>query len=221
MDDRLTQSIRENYDRIAEEYALHIFRELQHKPLDRELLNRFAADVAGRGEVCDLGCGPGHIARYLSDAGMNVFGADLSPGMLAIARRLNPGISFRPGDMMCLDIPEAQLAGIAAFYAIVNIPQQDLAVVFREMYRVLQPGGLLLLSFHVGSEVVHTEDLWGHRVCFDFFFFEVAAIRRLLETAGLVVEDVIERAPYAPEVEYQSHRAYIFARRPLSPPRVL
>jgi len=32
------------------------------------LLDRFAKRMAGRGEVCDLGCGPGHIARYLRDA---------------------------------------------------------------------------------------------------------------------------------------------------------
>ena len=37
---------------------------------------------------------------------------------------------------------------------------------------------------------------------------------RELEAAGLVVEDVIERKPYAPDVEYQSRRAYVFARKP-------
>jgi len=60
MNDNITQSIRESYDRIADEYARRIFNELQHKPLDRELLNRFAAEIVGSGEVCDMGCGPGH-----------------------------------------------------------------------------------------------------------------------------------------------------------------
>jgi 2-polyprenyl-3-methyl-5-hydroxy-6-metoxy-1,4-benzoquinol methylase len=73
MDDNNTR-IRESYDRIADEYALRIFNELQHKPLDRELLNRFAAEIAGRGAVCDMGCGPGHVARYLRPAGLSVFG---------------------------------------------------------------------------------------------------------------------------------------------------
>jgi hypothetical protein len=39
-------------------------------------------------------------------------------------------------------------------------------------------------------------------------------IQRELEAAGLIIEDVVEREPYAPEVEYQSRRAYIFARKP-------
>lgn len=117
MDDQTTQSIRESYDRIADEYAVRIFNELQHKPLDRELLNRFAAELAGRGVVCDMGCGPGHVARNLRDAGISVFGLDLSPQMIEQARRLNPDISFREGNMMELGLEDRTLAGITAYCA--------------------------------------------------------------------------------------------------------
>src|SRR5208283_1128858 len=79
MDDGIIHSIRETYDRLAEEYARRIFNELQHKPLDRELLDRFAAALAGRGDICDMGCGPGHVTRYLRDAGATVFGLDFFP----------------------------------------------------------------------------------------------------------------------------------------------
>jgi predicted TPR repeat methyltransferase len=72
--DDTTKSVREDYDRLAEEYARRLFDELQHKPFDCELLNRFATEVRGRGDVCDMGCGPGHVARYLRDAGVIVFG---------------------------------------------------------------------------------------------------------------------------------------------------
>src|SRR6266699_3609962 len=158
MDGNTTQSIRESYDRIADEYALRIFNELQHKPLDRELLNRFAAEIVGRGAVCDMGCGPGHVARYLRDAGATAFGLDLSPQMLEQARQLNPDLSFLEGNMMALDLPDGRLAGIAAFYSIVNIPKESLTLVFREMARVLQPGGVLLLAFHAGDEVLHEDE---------------------------------------------------------------
>src|SRR5258708_3334572 len=118
MDGESIQSIRESYDRIADEYALRIFNELQHKPLDQDLLNRFAAEISERGQVCDMGCGPGHVARYLRDAGTIVFGLDLSEKMLEQARRLNPDISFRQGNMMALHLEDRTLAGIAAFYEI-------------------------------------------------------------------------------------------------------
>jgi hypothetical protein len=82
------------------------------------------------------------------------------------------------------------------------------------MARVLKPDGLLLLAFHIGDETLQPETLWGRPVSMDFYFFPPHAIQRDLETAGLVVEEVIERGPNAPEVEHQSRRAYIFARKP-------
>ncbi len=213
MHENVTPSIRQDYDRLAEEYARRIYDELQHKPLDRKLLNRFAADMKGRGEVCDLGCGPGHVARYLRDAGATVFGLDLSAGMLEQARRLNPYILFREGNMMALDLHDETLAGIIAFYSIVNIPRESLPIVFREMARVLQPGGQLFLAFHIGDGTTKEEELWGHPISMDFFFFQPSEIRQCLEVAGFAVEEIIEREPYAPEVECQSRRAYMFARK--------
>lgn len=217
MIDTITQAIRENYDRLAEEYASHLFDELAKKPFDRKALNRFAAEVRSLGDVCDLGCGPGHIARYLRDAGTNVFGLDLSPRMIEEARRLNPDISFRVGDMMALDVPDGSLAGIVAFYAIVNTPKESLPLVFREMRRVLKPGGLLLLSLHIGDETLQPSELWGKAVSMDFFLFQPSVIQQYLEAAGFSVNEVLEREPYPPDVEYQSRRAYISARRPNSP----
>lgn len=214
MKDDLTKSIRDSYDALADEYARRLFDELQHKPRDRELLDRFAAAVKGQGEVYDMGCGPGQVARYLRDAGANVFGLDLSPRMIEQARELNPDISFQEGNLLALDLQDGALAGIAAFYAIVNIPKESLSTVFREMRRVLCPGGLLLLAFHTGDEALHEDELWGRPISMDFFLLEPTAIRRSLESAGFAIEEIIEREPYSPEVEYQSRRAYIFARKP-------
>jgi ubiquinone/menaquinone biosynthesis C-methylase UbiE len=214
MNDDVTESIRESYDRLADEYARRIFYELQHKPFDRELLDGFVAEVKGRGEVCDMGCGPGHVARYLRDAGATVFGLDISPRMLEQARQFNPDISFREGNVMALDLQDATLAGITAFYAIVNIPKESLPLIFEEMKRVLQPGGLLLLAFHTGDEMLHQDELWGRSTSMDFFLFPPLMIRGYLEGAGFAIEKTMERGPYPPEVEYQSHRAYMFARKP-------
>jgi len=205
------RTIREDYDRLAEQYAIHIADELQHKPLDRRLLDRFAAQV-GRGQVCDMGCGPGHVAGYLHSAGVDVFGLDLSPGMLEQARKLNPGIHFHEGNMLALDLPDASLAGIAALYAIVNLPKGSLPVAFQEMLRVLQPGGLLLLAFHIGDQVLQEEELWGVRISMNFLLFEPSEIQRILTQAGFLLEETVVRDPY-PNVGYPSRRAYIFARK--------
>src|ERR1700694_4827193 len=91
--------IQKSYDLVADEYVRRIYDELQHKPLDRELLDRFVKSVPPAGLVCDIGTGPGHVARYLHDSGINVCGIDLSAAMIERAHRLNRGIQFQQGNM--------------------------------------------------------------------------------------------------------------------------
>ena len=109
--------------------------------------------------------------------------------------------------------PTTRWAGIAAFYAIVNLPPDDLVQALREMMRVLLPGGRLLLSFHIGDDTSQVEDLWGSGAVLEFHLFRVSTVEDHIRRAGFEIEETIEREPYAPEVEYQSRRAYIFAQK--------
>lgn len=208
--DQSLVELRASYDRMAEPYADQYFHELEHKPLDRELLDRFAERVQSLGPVCDLGCGPGQIGRYLHGRGVDVFGVDLSPGMVELARKLNPDMEFRTGNMLSLSIPEGSLGGIAAFYSIIHVPREKVTLALGELKRVLRPGGVLLLSFHVGQEVLHLDEWEGKKVSVDFTFFSRSEMEGYLESVGLEVEDTIERLPYK-DVEFQSRRAYVFA----------
>ena len=210
----ITNSTQTSYDEVTEEYAQRFFDELSHKPRDRALLDRFAQRLVGKGRVCDLGCGPGQIARYLHQRGVDSFGIDLSPGMVEKARQLNPGIEFQQGDMRALRLEDDALVGIAAFYSIIHIPRGDVTDVLRELRRVLKPGGLLLLAFHRGDEVLHRDELWGKNVALDFAFFLPDEMEGYLQAVGFQVDEVIERAPYI-EVEHPSQRVYIIASKPL------
>ena len=202
------------YDGVAEEYASLMYGELESKPMDRALLDRFAISVGTQGVICDLGCGPGQIARYLKERGARVCGMDLSRGMIECARRLNPGIEFHEGDMRELPVPDNTWAGIASFYSIVNLTRGEVAQSLCEMGRVLAPGGQLLLAFHIGDDTLHREEnLWGSGLSLDTTFFRLRTVTDYMHSAGLAVEEIVEREPYSPEVEYQSRRAYIFARK--------
>ncbi len=211
----MSEDLQSSYDRVAEDYAGHFRDELDKKPFDRKMLDWLAEKVGGLGVICDMGCGPGQTARYLYDHGREVCGVDLSPEMVRQAQRLNPHISFQQGDMLALaEVADNSYGGIAAFYAIVNLPRPSVVQALRELRRVLRPNGVLLLTFHIGQEIVHLDELLGKKVSLDFFFFETGEVKDYLKAAGFELEEAIERDPYPEDVEYQSRRAYIFARKP-------
>lgn len=215
MDDYTSQSdIRRSYDRMAEAYAEAVYGELAGKPFDRALLDRLAAEAGRPGPICDLGCGPGQIARYLLEQGAAVLGIDLSPGMVELARRLNPGILFHVGDMLALDFPTNAWGGIAAFYSLIHMPRERAVEALTEMQRVIRPGGLLLLAVHRGDHVLHADEEFGIPVNLDFTLFEQDELEEYVQVAGLNIEVSQVRPPYAPDVEYQSERVYVLARKP-------
>ena len=203
-----------SYNLVAKYYAEQFRDELEQKPFDRRMLDWLIDKVGGRGRICDMGCGPGQVARYLREGGAEVCGVDLSPAMIAEARRLHPAeIAFAVGDMLALNrVADGSYGGIAAFYSIVNIPPASLTHALAELHRVLRNGGALLLSFHVGEEVKHLDEWWGKPVSLDFYFYRTAIVKAGLQAVGFEIEEVIEREPYL-RVEYESRRAYLFARK--------
>jgi len=206
------QSVQESYDTIAAEYARRIYPELKDKPFDRDWLDRFAERVRAIGPVCDLGCGPGHVARYLRDRGVDVFGLDISPAMVREASRLNPDIPFMEGNMESLNMKSETLGGIVSFYSIIHLDGEGLFKSIAEMWRVLQSNGFVLVAFHQGSGTIHSAELWGHTVNLDATFFTSLEIIGQLERVRFKIDAAAERDPY-PEVEYQSRRGYILAKK--------
>ena len=205
---------RATYDHVAEEYAARIAGELAGKPLDRALLACFVEQVAGLGLIADIGCGPGHVAAYMHELGAQVVGIDLSPEMVAIARQRSPEIAFEQGSMLTLAQPDASWGGIVALYSLIHLPPDERPRALAEFHRVLRLGGLLLLAFHIGDEQRHLDEWWGQAVSLDTWFLQPPEIEALLRDAGFFVEMSLVRQPYAPDIEHQSQRAYIFARKP-------
>ena len=203
-----------SYDQVATEYAEKFKDEMDDKPFDRDCLDRLAREVGTLGPICDMGCGPGQIARYLHRRGVATLGVDLSPRMVAEAQRLNPEIHFHQGDMLALPDTDNSWGGIAAFYCIIHIPREQIVDALREMRRVLKPGGVLLVTFHIGTEIKHLDDWWEKPVNLDFAFYLPAEMENWLSQAGFELEETLVREPN-PEVEVETQRAYLFARKPV------
>src|SRR5918994_6367086 len=106
MPDNWLNETRESYDTDAAGYAEKVRGLLDDRPYLRAGLAVFTEAVRDGGPVADGGCGPGYVTRHLNDLGVDAFGIDLSPEMIAIARRDHPDLRFEVGTMTDLDLPD-------------------------------------------------------------------------------------------------------------------
>jgi SAM-dependent methyltransferase len=181
---------RESYDLVARDYAEVVPPRFDEDVVGRAMLGAFAELVTGT--VADLGCGPGQVTAYLDALGLDVFGVDLSPGMVGVARERYPGLHFEVGSMAELAIDDGALGGIVAWWSIVHTPPEELGAVFAEFRRTLRPGGHVIVGFHTGDGHRRPERAYGHPVSFDFYRFPVDRVAEELGmavTARLLLED--------------------------------
>src|SRR5690349_12573199 len=108
------------YDAVAAAYDTAFADELDAKPLDCAMLSAFT-ELVGPGVICDVGCGPGHVTRYLAERHPHVVGLDLSSAMIAIARHRAPELTFTVGSMLSLPVAEAAWAGVVSLYSIIHL----------------------------------------------------------------------------------------------------
>lgn len=152
--------------------------------------------------------------KIFKNLGIKISGLDLSEKILEQARAINPEIDFRKGNILDLELENNSIAGAVAFYAIVHFTDEQVRNAFREVLRVLQPGGLFLFTYHVGAETIHLNEFLGKTIDIDFMLFSSDFIRSCLKESGFEKIEIIERDPY-PGVEYESRRAYVFAVKPV------
>ncbi|MEU9237246.1 class I SAM-dependent DNA methyltransferase [Streptomyces subrutilus] len=137
------------YDAVAVLYADLVRDSLDGLPLDRAVLAAFAelARDATAGPVAELGCGPGYLTAHLRDLALDVFGVDVSPVMIGLAREAYPDLRFEVGSMDALDLADGTLGGIVSWYSVIHAAPRDIPAYFAEFRRLLAPDGILLLGF--------------------------------------------------------------------------
>jgi SAM-dependent methyltransferase len=189
---------RTSYDTDASGYAEKVRGLLDGSPYLRASLALFAELVrdAGGGPVADVGCGPGYVTRHLHDLGVDAFGIDLSPEMIALARRDHPDLRFEVGTMTDLDMAENSVTGLLAFWSVIHVPDHSVPGVFEQFRRVLRPGGPLLVGFHVGDQTRHTSEGYsGRLINVDSYRRRPDQVARWLREAGFTIEAELVMRP--------------------------
>lgn len=212
--DAKTDELRAAHDVLAEFYATRLDGALERMPVDRAVLGLFCDLTldAGLGTtIGDVGCGTGRLAPYLAARGLTPRGVDLSPEMIRVARRDQPGFDFAVADVRELPFEDASLAGAVCWYSLMFLAPADRPAAFRELARVVKPGGHLVTAFKAGdNQVRRAGRSTGLDVEFDVYWLSVPEMERLIVDAGFVTAFRAGRPPEGPEV---ADGGYLIARR--------
>jgi SAM-dependent methyltransferase len=185
--------IQASYNAAAADYHA-ILKDYHHEdPFELGALEYFVRTVEA-GPVGDLGCGTGRITTYLAQRGLDVFGVDLTPGMIEVARREYPELRFEVGSLLELDVKDGELSGALAWYSLVHTPRELLPTAFAELFRVLRPGGVLLHGFKVGDGSRPLKHGYGHALDLEVYMDQVADVADLLAAAGFAPVATLTRA---------------------------
>ncbi|GAA3114802.1 class I SAM-dependent methyltransferase [Streptomyces rectiviolaceus] len=205
----------EAFDAIGQHYD----DAFPHKDGQLAAGRRLADALAPGSRVLDLGCGTGlPTARQLADAGHSVLGIDLSSGMLDLARKNVPAqnAEFRQLDVAALraEGPDGvgQFDGIAAFFALLMLPRDEIPYALRLLHGLLRPGGLLALSMVEADLDDAGIPFLGHTIRVSGYLR--GELRQVVRDAGfdIIDEDTYSYAPASTEVPPE-HQLFLHCRR--------
>ena len=171
MSDEKTKTV---YDTNAARYAA-----LEIPQNARDDLAGFIAALPAGARVLDLGCGPGHSARDMAKAGLNVTAYDFSPEMVRLAAA-HLGVSARQAGFDDLtDV--ATYHGIWASFSLLHAPRAAFLGHLAQIHRALVPGGLFFLAMKLGTgEGYDSLDRF-------YTYYTTDGLRAHLATAGFTI----------------------------------
>jgi len=179
--DKALDVVEAGYDRLTELYS----RERERFGNWNEI-NAFLTRLPQKAKVLDAGCGTGvPVAKKLSQNGFEVVGVDISKNMVQTARKNVPNGTFFKMNMTDLSFPADSFDGIISCYAIIHNPKESHADIFRSFYRVLKPGGIMLVSvasweWEEFADYLGVDMFWSH--------FDPDKTKSLITDAGFEIE---------------------------------
>lgn len=175
------ERVRNDYAARAYEYIALLGSIEATASEDRTLVSSWAQGIDGL--VIDVGCGPGQWTSFLHGAGADVIGIDPVGAFIESARSTYPSVDFRLGRAEDLDVPDASVGGVLAWYSLIHTEPELLDLALNEFARAIRPGGSLLLGFFVGVE----HQSFEHAVT-PGYLWPVALLSDHVRRAGFVVE---------------------------------
>lgn len=191
------------YDAIAHEWAA-----ARRSSFVSKLVADFADQTLRRGtKVLDIGCGPGFLAKFLTEHGLEVTGIDFSAKMIYLAQNL----LLREAQFIQSDFFEYSSTqtfnGIIAWDVFFHFPKYQQAEIYPKLYGLLNRGGYLLFT-HGNANDEHLDTMFGEQ--FYYSCLPLAKVKQLLLESGFAIEYIL-----TDYIEKDSHRSLVvLAQKP-------
>lgn len=192
------EQTRQGYDRSATAYAERVAD--KHPS---EVAARFCSLLPKRGNILDLGCGPGRDANIFASQGYSVVGIDFSPEMVDLARKACPQGSFHVMDIEQISFPKHSFDGVWASASLLHVSKVHLSRVLESINDVLKPEGAFYLSVKCGSgEGIESDTRYGGDIQKFWSYHDEETLRHHLTAAHF---EVTECVVISENVDYEGH----------------
>ena len=161
--DQALEVVKSGYNQLGNLYTLE-----REKADNWKEVRAFTSQLPANGRVLDAGSGTGiPMARHLVQAGFEVVGIDFSITMVEAARDNVPDATFQQMNMTAIDLPPESYDGVISTYAIIHIPRETHAGIFRSFHSILKPRGVMLVSvaswaWEEFAEYMSVDMFWSH-----------------------------------------------------------
>ena len=159
---RLSAAAAEKYDEI---YESANFATGSYMQFEIDKIRELVGQASSNDLAVDLGCGTGRTTFELAKTFRQVYACDLSPEMIEVAtakkhQKMTGNVSFEVRDVEQLQVPlrDSTVSFINTGFGMGSFIQ-DLGSLFREIRRLLEPGGLAVFSFYSSEALVNSLDL--------------------------------------------------------------
>lgn len=190
--------LKDTYNKIAEEWS----EDNQAVTWGMEGMEKFASLLPKGGEIFDVGCGSGRIAKYFVQKGFHIYGIDFSEKLLEIAKREVPNVEFHMMDMRDISSIEKMFDGAIAVASFLHIKKTEVGSVFQSVVGKIKPGGFFFVSVKEVppsgiKEEVKREKNYGMTFERFFSYYTVPEVKKMFMDSGL---DIIYESVEQPRV---------------------
>ncbi|MHA1552755.1 MAG: class I SAM-dependent methyltransferase [Candidatus Heimdallarchaeaceae archaeon] len=180
--------VQKGYDKLSENF--HTFRTQFNNYKE---LRKFSKYLRTGGKILDAGCGVGiPVAQFFIANGFELYGIDISEGMLNKARENVPEAQFFQYNMVDLDFPDNHFDGLVSIYAMFHVPKQKHREIIKNFHRMLKKEGFMMLVFN-SRENEGVDDFLGTDMYWSCHEPEIS--RELVLDAGfeIIFDEILDR----------------------------